>query len=167
MIIQLSNTSTIFQLSFGINAIFALVVNHCLKQKKDLMIIFVNKIESHEGSSSVEGKKKYFAKYLFRLLVSHRFIYNFFCFRMILASASVFASYCFHLRAAEYPSEEIPRFNLFYLSAIMLLGNPIIYYSFFRTSEWFGLVTSPDIEYRGQAAIQGIVICFASGSINQ
>jgi hypothetical protein len=154
----LSNTTSIFQLALGVNAVFAIVLNHYLRHKKEIVATVADKLKQHNAEFSVKGKERHLIKYLYRATVGYRVFHVYFLSCLLLSILSVSISFYYLLKAALHPTDEISALWLTFLSIVTLLLNPVVYFLFFRLSEWFLFAVREHLEIEADSA-QLIEIC--------
>jgi hypothetical protein len=137
MTTQIQFTSSIFQLAFGVNAVFVILLNHYLGLKASLTEDFIRKLQELDPSLLLDGKRKHLTKYLIRAMVWYRIFNAYFLFCIALAVISCAVSVYYLLQAALVPDEKISSVLLTTLTYIFLVANPILYFVFLRSSEWF------------------------------
>lgn len=137
MDVQLSNTTAIFQLSFGLNAVCAGLINRYLSQTRDLVIDFTNKIKAHKPDFSIEGKDWRLRKFLFGAMIGYRLVRRLFIFCISLALCSVLISFYFLIKAAFCPNASLQGSYFLAISVTTIVINPIIYFIFFTLSDIF------------------------------
>ena len=133
---ELANTSSIFQLALGVNAVFAVLLNHYLRYKNELVRTFAARLNEYSPSFNAKGREKHIAKYLFRATIGYKVIHFYFIVCVVFALGSAAVSFYFLLRAALVPKDYIPN-KLLILLSIVTLVNPVLYFCFFKASELF------------------------------
>jgi hypothetical protein len=135
MDVNLSNTSSIFQLAIGVNAVFAVLLNQYLNHKKRIVHLFINKIKDHKPNFSPTGKEKHIADYTFHSMPGFRLFKRFFILCSVMSSSSVLISFYCLLLGAFNTNYIITSGWLIFLSMLTIIINPIIYFIFFKLSE--------------------------------
>ena len=102
---ELSNTSSIFQLALGVNAVFAVLLNHYFRIRSELVSTFAAQLREHNPDFSAVGREKHVAKYLFRATIGYKVVHFFFIGCLILTLISALVSFYFLLKAALFPKE--------------------------------------------------------------
>lgn len=134
---ELQFTSSIFQLAFGLNAVFVVLLNRYLTLRTDLTDEFIRKLNAHNPALDLAGKRKHVTKYLFRTMVGYRAFNTFLFFCIVLALFSSGVSLYFLLKAALDPTEEISSTLVTWLTLGFVVVNPVLYFAFLRASDWF------------------------------
>jgi hypothetical protein len=134
---QLSNTSTIFQLSFGVNAVCAVLINGYLNQTRELVIAFTDKIKQHKPDFSIEGKTNRFREFLFRSMPGYRLVRRLFICSISLAVCSIIISFYYLVKAALYPNCLIKSHYFLFIAIVTIIINPTVYFVFFMISGTF------------------------------
>jgi hypothetical protein len=142
MTTELQYTSSIFQLAFGVNAVFALLLNHYFSLRAKLTDEFIRKLKTHNPALSLDGKQKHITKYLFRAIGGYRIFHAYFIFCIVVAIVSSGVSLCYLLQAALAPTAKISSTILAVLTIGFLIISPILYFVFLRASDWFFLLVT-------------------------
>lgn len=132
---ELQYTSSIFQLALGVNGVFAFLINHFLSIRNRLVTEFMAKVTQLDPNIQLSERRRYLVKYLYRSMAGYRFFHAFFLVAISVAAISGALAFYYLLRAALAPTEIISDGYLTFLTAVMLLLNPIIYFTFYRASE--------------------------------
>jgi hypothetical protein len=127
---QLSNTSTIFQLAFALNAVCAVLVKHYINQTNDVSISLTEKLKQYKPDFLIEGRERRLWRYLFLSMPSYRFVRYLFIYSVIAAVFSVTIFFYYLLQASLYPNELMSIHLFIFLSVLTIIINPI-YFSFF------------------------------------
>lgn len=151
---ELQYTSSIFQLALGVNGVFAFLINHFLSVRHNVVEGFVAKVAEHIPSSDLGQKKRYLRKFIYRSAHGYRLFYSFFIIVIALATVSGAASFYYLHRAAIHPTEAISNSYFTSLSIALLVVNPILYFAFYRSSEWYLRIVNEYIVFSPEEALQ-------------
>lgn len=132
---ELINTSSIFQLSLTINAIFAVILNRYTKQRKALFTVFYNKIINTNSTFCIDGNEKILYKFLYSHVDGFKIFIRFFYFCIFLSGVSVLISFYYLVASALVPTEEISTIKLIVYSVLFIIVNPSCFYLFFLLSD--------------------------------
>ncbi len=155
---ELANTSSIFQLALGVNAVFAVLLNHYLRYKNELVRTFAARLNEYSPSFNAKGREKHIAKYLFRATIGYKVIHFYFIVCVVFALGSAAVSFYFLLRAALVPKDYIPNKLLILLSIVTLVINPVLYFCFFKASELFLNLIRERLQLKAEM-VQLVEIC--------
>lgn len=124
--INLQDTTTIFQLAFGINAVMLAIINKQDEHKNRLINLLVSKMLKYEPSFTATTKEVKNA--LLETFKYHKYFKITFYIVLIISFSSVICSFCFLISAAVNPTTKIDSLAFIVLSTFLILINPIIYY---------------------------------------
>lgn len=128
---KLSNTATIFQLAFGLNAVCAILINRYLAQRSKVISAYVDRIKVLKPEFSIDGKEESLKRVMAKAMPGYRLLKKFFVFCISLAALSLVTSFLFLLAAAIRPDNEVSDSIFALLAFILVITNPAIYYIFF------------------------------------
>jgi len=135
MNVKISDTSSIFQLALGVNAVFAILLNHYLSQRNNLLKLFAEKIQEHKPDFHIAGKEDFLIKYMSNSMAGYRFFNKYFIVCAIISASSIMFSFYWLLQAAIYPTWVISARAFVFVSTVLIIVNPVVYFSFFKLTE--------------------------------
>jgi len=132
--VELAHTSAIFGLAFVVNAMFIVVLNVYLKNKKELYTIVRKKIVEHQkGISHIDSSHLQSAIYK-SVPRFKKFNGYFFLTCLALCTWSLATSFYFLLLAAIDPKATMDVGVFIILSIVFIIANPIVYFLFQKGS---------------------------------
>lgn len=123
--IEIKDTSSVFQLAFGLNAVMMVIYNNSYQKRKELLDYVSSEIHKHVKNTNIENE------YILNSFPTYKKIKYLFFFFILLSFFSILCSFYYLVIAVVEPKLEMCE-NLFIsLSVFLILVNPILYY-FYR-----------------------------------
>ncbi len=120
--IDIKDTSSVFQLAFGLNAVIMVIFKNSYQKRKEFLDYMASEIQKHVGNSNIENQ------YLLNCYPPYKKIKYAFYFFIVLSISSILCSFCYLVEAALVPDLKISENIFIALSVILILVNPILYY---------------------------------------
>ena len=130
---SVAGASSLFEIGFAVNAVFAVVVGTYTKQRASLYDIVLGQMREH-GIEPTDVSRKYVYRFIDKAMNALKVLRFSFYVCMVLASLSALASVGLLLYGAIDDKATIPTFALVSYSAICILVNPLLYYGFYKGS---------------------------------
>ncbi len=131
---KLSDSASIFQLSFAINSIISVVIHHYYKNRNLFNNIFIRKLESFKEFNPKKINKPIVKKAIFKSANSPKILLATFYSCISISAMSIIASAILLFLSASSPDYEISNFLLFLYVTLFLFITPAVYFSFYLIS---------------------------------
>jgi len=121
---------------FAVNSVFAVVADRYLDLRRKFEDSYIAKIREHNAGFHVEGKEKFYRRFLFKASKGYRYMRSGFYACLSLATTAIFCSLYYLIKAAIVPRTPIDIPWLIFMSMTLLIVFPSIYFLYHRLSEW-------------------------------
>ena len=120
--IDIKDTSSIFQLAFGLNAVILVIYQNSYQKRKELLDYVASEIKKHDKNAVIEND------YILNSFPSYKKIKYLFFFFISLSFFSILCSFYFLVEAVLEPESEMCENLFIFLSVFLVLVNPVLYY---------------------------------------
>lgn len=120
--IDIKDTSSIFQLAFGLNAVILVIYQNSYQKRKELLDYVASEIKKHDKNAIIENE------YILNNFPSYKKIKYLFFFFISLSFFSILCSFYFLVKAVLEPESEMCENLFIFLSVFLILINPVLYY---------------------------------------
>lgn len=120
--IDIKDTSSIFQLAFGLNAVILVIYQNSYQKRKELLDYVASEIKKHDKNAVIEND------YILNSFPSYKIIKYLFFFFIFLSISSILCSFYFLVEAVLEPESKMCENLFIFLSVFLILVNPILYY---------------------------------------
>lgn len=120
--IDIKDTSSIFQLAFGLNAVILAIYQNSYQKRKELLDYVASEIKKHDKNANIEND------YILNSFPSYKIIKYLFFFFIFLSISSILCSFYFLVEAVLEPESKMCENLFIFLSVFLILVNPILYY---------------------------------------
>ena len=120
--IEIKDTSSVFQLAFGLNAVILVIYQNSYQKRKELLDYVTLEIKKHYKNVNIENE------YILNSFPSYKKIKYLFFFFISLSFLSILCSFYYLVKAVLEPESEMCENLFIFLSTFLILVNPVLYY---------------------------------------
>lgn len=146
MTMELQYTISIFQLAFGVNAVFVWLLDHHTVIKNKIVEDFLIKVNAYEPNFLTKENSKFLTTYISKTVRGYKIVKAFFIILFIVALSSCGISIFCLLYAALHPQKKISPGLPVVLSIIFIIVNPILYFVYIKASNKIASVIKDKME---------------------
>lgn len=120
--IDIKDTSSVFQLAFGLNAVIMIIFKNSYQKRKEFLDHIGSEIKKHVRTSNIENQ------FLLSSYPTYKKIKYIFFFFIVLSIFSILCSFYYLVAAVLEPTLKMSEDLFLTLSVFLILINPILYY---------------------------------------